>query len=169
LEASGNTAVGRFGWAAQHASLLSFSADAYRNEIGITSPLQPTDNTFFGDPVDDGGADPEDTGGQFGNDVELFTTFMRSLPAPPPLLPREQNERKEIEEGFKVFIAVGCAACNVTELVTATEGTWVNAKTFQVPKPLANMKFHPYGDFLLHDIGTGPNILREVYHLKPGE
>jgi CxxC motif-containing protein (DUF1111 family) len=40
LEAPGTTAVGRFGWASQHASLLSFAADAYRNEMGITSPLQ---------------------------------------------------------------------------------------------------------------------------------
>src|SRR6185436_15489207 len=31
----------------------------------------------------------------------------------------------------------------------------------RVPKALANKKFHPYGDFLLHDIGTGPSILRE--------
>src|SRR5215475_4880225 len=53
LEAKGKMAVGRFGWAAQHASLLSFSADAYRNEMGITSPLEPNDNTLLGDPVDD--------------------------------------------------------------------------------------------------------------------
>src|SRR5262245_50817679 len=51
LEAPGRTAVGRFGWAAQHASLLSFSADAYRNEMGVTSPLQPDDNTVLGNPV----------------------------------------------------------------------------------------------------------------------
>ena len=37
LEAPGNERVGRFGWKNQHASLLSFSADAYLNEIGITS------------------------------------------------------------------------------------------------------------------------------------
>ena len=37
----------------------------------------------------------------------------------------------------------------------------LNGKTFRVPKALANKKFHPYGDFLLHDIGTGPTILRE--------
>jgi CxxC motif-containing protein (DUF1111 family) len=37
----------------------------------------------------------------------------------------------------------------------------VNGKTFRVPKALANKRFHPYGDFLLHDIGTGPTILRE--------
>src|SRR5229473_3551455 len=41
LEAPGQTAVGRFGWKDQHASLLSFSADAYLNEMGITNRLQP--------------------------------------------------------------------------------------------------------------------------------
>jgi CxxC motif-containing protein (DUF1111 family) len=76
LEAPGKTAVGRFGWAAQHASLLSFSADAYRNEMGITSPLALNDNTLLGDPVDDGVADPEDTGGRFGEYVESFANFV---------------------------------------------------------------------------------------------
>ena len=33
--------VGRFGWKNQQASLESFSADAYLNEMGITSPLMP--------------------------------------------------------------------------------------------------------------------------------
>jgi CxxC motif-containing protein (DUF1111 family) len=161
LEAPGRTAVGRFGWAAQHASLLSFSADAYRNEMGITSPLALNDNTLLGDPVDDGVADPEDTGGRFGEDVELFANFMRALSAPPRLLPGDRKEREEVEEGFKVFKSTGCAACHLPELVTASEGAWVNGRAFRVPKALGNKKFHPYGDFLLHDIGTGPTILRE--------
>jgi hypothetical protein len=33
--------VGRFGWKNQHASLLSFSSDAYLNEMGITNRLPP--------------------------------------------------------------------------------------------------------------------------------
>ena len=161
LEAPGKTAVGRFGWAAQQASLISFSAEAYRTEIGITSPLAPDDNTFLGNPVDDGVADPEDTGGRFGEDVELFAEFMRALSAPPPLLTSNRKERSEIEEGFKVFKSVRCSVCHIPELVTAKEGTWVNARTFRVPKALGNKKFHPYSDFLLHDIGTGPSIVRE--------
>src|SRR5262245_19206783 len=44
LEVPGAVRTGRFGWKNQHASLLSFSADAYLNEMGITSPLQPTEN-----------------------------------------------------------------------------------------------------------------------------
>jgi CxxC motif-containing protein (DUF1111 family) len=161
LEAQGKMAVGRFGWAAQHASLLSFSADAYRNEMGITSPLEPNDNTLLGDPVDDGFRDPEDADEPFGQDVALFADFMRALAAPPRLFPSAQRERREIEEGFKIFKSIGCVSCHVAELVTANEGEWVNARTFRVPKALGNKKFHPYGDFLLHDIGTGPSIVRE--------
>jgi CxxC motif-containing protein (DUF1111 family) len=166
LEAPGYMGVGRFGWAAQHSSLLSFSADAYRNEMGITSPLAPNDNTLLGDPVDDGVADPEDKGEEFGPDVELFTNFMRALAAPPRLLPADRRERNEVEEGFDLFKSIGCAACHSPELVTADEGTMLNGKTYRVPKALGNKKFHPYGDFLLHDIGTGPTILREGMPLE---
>src|SRR4030095_15763564 len=48
LESPGVTRIARFGWKNQHASLLSFSSDAYLNEMGITSPLQPTENTSNG-------------------------------------------------------------------------------------------------------------------------
>src|SRR4029077_17560947 len=41
VEAPGSTGVARFGWKDQHASLLSFSGDAYLNEMGITSRLFP--------------------------------------------------------------------------------------------------------------------------------
>jgi CxxC motif-containing protein (DUF1111 family) len=123
--------------------------------------LAPNDNTFLGDPVDDGVKDPEDKGKEFGHDVELFTSFMRSLAAPSRILPGDKKERNEIEEGFKVFRSVGCATCHVAEMETVSEGTLINGKTYRVPKALGNKKFHPYGDFLLHDVGTGPTILRE--------
>ncbi len=45
LEANGAPRIGRFGWKSQHASLVSFSADAYLNEMGITTPLFPEENT----------------------------------------------------------------------------------------------------------------------------
>ena len=38
---TGDRRVGRFGWKAQHATLLAFGADAYRNEMGITNDLFP--------------------------------------------------------------------------------------------------------------------------------
>src|SRR2546426_3988258 len=45
VEAPGATGVGRFGWKDQHASLLSFSGDAYLNEMGVTSRLFPDEVT----------------------------------------------------------------------------------------------------------------------------
>jgi hypothetical protein len=79
LEAGGALRVGRFGWKNQHASLVSFSADAYLNEMGITSPLQPTENTSNGASVAafDTVADPEDD----GEDIAIFARFMRSTKA----------------------------------------------------------------------------------------
>lgn len=161
LEAPGKQAVGRFGWAAQHASLLSFSADAYKNEMGITSRLQPQDNTFFGEPVDDTIPDPEDAGGEFGKDVELFASFMRALSAPPRIFPSESGERRAIDEGEKIFVAIGCGLCHRPEIVTADAGTPVNGGARTVPRALGGKTIHPFGDFLMHDIGTGSAILRE--------
>src|SRR6185436_3043862 len=37
VEANNALRIGRFGWKAQHASLLSFAGDAYLNEMGITN------------------------------------------------------------------------------------------------------------------------------------
>ena len=39
--ATGRFRVGKFGWKSQQATLLAFSGDAYRNEMGITNDLFP--------------------------------------------------------------------------------------------------------------------------------
>ena len=48
VEGDGSARIGRFGWKAQHGSLVSFAADAYANEMGVTSPLFPDENTSSG-------------------------------------------------------------------------------------------------------------------------
>jgi len=64
LEAMSAPRIGRFGWKDQHASLESFAADAYLNEMGVASTLFPLENTISGDdPADyDEVDDPEDEG-----------------------------------------------------------------------------------------------------------
>ena len=47
--ATGERRVGRFGWKAQHATLLAFAGDAYRNEMGITNDLFPKEFAFGDD------------------------------------------------------------------------------------------------------------------------
>ncbi|MBI1764275.1 MAG: hypothetical protein HYR56_22855 [Acidobacteria bacterium] len=156
LEAPGVTRVARFGWKNQHASLLSFSADAYLNEMGITTRLLPTENTSLGNSVAafDTVADPEDT----ANEFEGFTRFMRATKAPPRdlMLAATPNALA----GAQVFNQIGCAICHVPNLVTAPAGMAVNGGTFTLPAALGNKVFHPYSDFLLHDVGTGDGIVQ---------
>ena len=154
LEGRNAMRVGRFGWKNQHASLESFSADAYLNEMGITSPLFPDENTSAGryvgpgtpfDPV----ADPEDD----GVDVVAFAGFMRSTKAP-----SRGRITREVQSGEALFNQVGCNGCHVGTLRTAPPGTFINGGAFRIPFALGNKIFHPYSDFLAHDIGTGDGI-----------
>jgi len=154
LEAGGAVRGGRFGWKNQHASLLSFAADAYLNEMGITSPLQPTDNTSNGVVVNDGIADPEDE----GEDVEIFARFMRATKVPPR--DAALANTAAAQSGSNLFNAVGCAVCHVRTITTAPAGTIINQGAFTVPAALGNKIIHPFSDFLLHNVGTGDGIVQ---------
>ena len=153
LEAPGTLGVGRFGWKDQQASLLSFAADAYLNEMGITSRLLPDDVTKLCDTV----ADPEDKPDEEGlADIDRFARFVRATKAPPRDATLAAAE--EAKRGSAVFDAVGCATCHVRTLLTAPAGTRINGGTFVVPDALGGKAFHPFGDFLMHDVGTGDGI-----------
>ena len=154
LEGDGSARVGRFGWKDQHASLQSFAADAYLNEMGITSPLFPDENTSAGkfvgfgtkyDPVDD----PEDDGA----DVKAFASFMRSTKAP-----SRGAVTADVTAGEALFTQVGCVSCHTPSIRTARPGTKINGASFTVPTALGNKIIHPYSDFLAHDIGSGDGI-----------
>jgi CxxC motif-containing protein (DUF1111 family) len=157
LESPGTKRVGRFGWKTQHASLLSFSADAYLNEMGITSPMAPTENTSNGNPVDayDEVVDPEDG----GEDVEGFARFMRATKVPP----RDQAlaATPAAMAGSELFELIGCAHCHVSTMVTAPTGTVINGGAFVVPPALGDKTIHPFSDFLLHNVGTGDGIVQD--------
>jgi CxxC motif-containing protein (DUF1111 family) len=163
LEAGGLVRGGRFGWKNQHASLISFSADAYLNEMGITSPLQATENTSNGRSTAafDGVPDPEDAAtpdAPNGEDVEAFARFMRATKAPP----RDAAVAAtfDAQQGSALFDAIGCNICHVRNITTAPAGTVINRGAFTVPAALGNKTIHPFGDFLLHDIGTGDGIVQ---------
>jgi CxxC motif-containing protein (DUF1111 family) len=154
LEAGGRVRIGRFGWKSQHASLVSFAADAYLNEMGITSPLFAEENTSSGmkvgfgteyDPVED----PEDE----GEDVDAFADFMRSTKAPP-----RGEITADVMAGETIFKNLGCETCHTQTFQTVPPGTKINGGEFRVPDAIGNKIIHPYSDFLLHDVGTGDGI-----------
>jgi len=154
-EAGGTLRVGRFGWKNQHASLLSFSADAYLNEMGVTSVLQPNEVSALCDAIQD----PEDTIGQDGlGDVDHFARFMRATKAPPRYAALA-NSADGIA-GSAVFDKIGCDTCHVRTLVTAPAGSVLNGGTLTVSDAVGNKIIHPFSDFLLHDIGTGDGIVQ---------
>lgn len=141
--------VGRFGWKAQHATLLTFGADAYRNEMGITNDLFPQEFAFgvtdaqmrLCDPI----PDPEDVRDPVTRrrGVDNFEAFMRFLA---PMGRATVDDA--VRNGERVFAAIGCAACHVPSLTTGPS----SHPTFsRKPVPL-------FSDLLLHDVGTGDGI-----------
>jgi CxxC motif-containing protein (DUF1111 family) len=150
---TGDRRVGRFGWKAQHATLRTFSADAYRNEMGITNEIFPTElapgvsaeKMRLCDPTSDPEDLPDPRTGLAA--IDNFEAFLQLL-APPPRGPIDARVRA----GEGVFQAIGCAACHVPSLTTGPSR-----------HPVFDRKTVPlFSDLLLHDVGTGDGIPQSV-------
>jgi CxxC motif-containing protein (DUF1111 family) len=145
---TGRIVVGKFGWKAASPNLLNFAGDAYKEEMGITTPgwLSDADGRLIDEenppqgnvsllalnPVDDPNEENLD-------DVRAFADFMALL-APPQRGP----VTAQVTAGDTVFRRIGCADCHAPTLVTGTN-----------PVAALSLKsFNPYSDFLLHDMGT---------------
>jgi CxxC motif-containing protein (DUF1111 family) len=155
FEAPGQTRVGRFGWKDQHSSLLSFIGDAYLNEMGITNRLRPTDVTTVLKTT----KDPEDVPDDLDlADIDHFAQFIRGTMVPP----RDASlaATPAAIRGGELFSRVGCGVCHVQSITTAPAGTVIDGGMFTVPDALGDKIIHPFGDFLLHDIGTGDGIVQ---------
>ena len=147
--ATGDRRVGRFGWKAQIASLLVFSGDAYRNEMGITNDLFPAELTFELSEAQlkacDAIPDPEDFAepGTGRRGIDNFESFMKFL-APISRGPITD----QVAVGQQVFAAIGCTSCHMPAL-----------QTDRSSNPLFDRRLVPlYSDLLLHDVGTGDGI-----------
>ncbi len=165
----GGTRVGRFGWKAGVPNLVQFAADAYTNEMGITTQsciggvsitafatesapngiAQPAgcDDLAPAAPagVPAGTDDPVGScaGGrtEIQDDVAEFAVFMTHV-APAPT----GNVTQEVVRGKPLFAQIGCANCHRSE-------------DFVTPNPAPNgvpggRAFRPFSDFLLHDMGA---------------
>jgi CxxC motif-containing protein (DUF1111 family) len=163
------TRVGRFGWKAGVASLTQFAADAYVNEMGITTQhcvkgtsvldfateSQPNGvavsafcddlaprQTVAGIPAQVDDAVGSCAGGvdEIQDDVAEFTEFMTRL-APPT----RGTVTAAANRGATNYVNAGCAGCHVLTTFTtpATPGNGVPG----------NFAFQPLSDFLVHDMG----------------
>lgn len=134
---AGTKTVGRFGWKAQVPTLFQFSGDAFLNEMGITTPDFPSENCPQGNCAEltfNPAPGINDT-----VNTLVITNFMTLLAAPD----RGAATADSIA-GEQRFEAIGCSECHVSTLTTGSSTI----------ASLDHRTYHPYSDFLLHDMGT---------------
>ncbi|GHN01835.1 hypothetical protein WSM22_33240 [Cytophagales bacterium WSM2-2] len=122
--------IGRFGKKASTYNLFQQTAQAYNQDIGVTSTYESKD-TYSG--VE---SDPEVSNQTLADVVH----YLKTLKAPVP-----RSETTEILAGKQLFTTVGCGACHRQEMKTGTSNI----------AALVNKTFSPYTDLLLHDMGAG--------------
>ncbi len=136
---SGQPRVGRFGWKCQIGTVLTFTGNAFLNEMGITTPFFPHENPPGGDvallAANPALTNPNDTTATVMQLAD-HTTFL----APPPRRPLSRNAR--LGEG--IFLGIGCANCHLPAMRTGPNDV----------AALDEVKFFPFSDFLVHDMGT---------------
>jgi CxxC motif-containing protein (DUF1111 family) len=119
-------APGRFGWKANSPNLKQQSAEAYFNDMGVTTALFPeADGTF---------ELPERT-----LDAAVFYSQSLAVPA------RTALDDATVKRGEARFHALGCAKCHRDTLETGEHPV----------AELSHQRIHPYTDLLLHDMGPG--------------
>jgi len=135
---AGMNTVGKFGWKAQVPTLLQFSGDAYLNEMGITNPQFPNENCPRGNCAELQ-FNPRPGLNDTGDSVEAFNEFMSMLAAPV-----RGTIDDSVNAGERVFNTIGCNSCHVATLQSGRSN--INALDHKI--------YHPYSDFLLHDMGA---------------
>jgi CxxC motif-containing protein (DUF1111 family) len=137
------TAVGRFGWKANVATVEDQNAGAALGDMGITSTLNPEDNCreIQTDCVRSAFIDTDDV--EFKKDfLDQLTRYVRLLAVPE----QRNSTNTEVVQGAELFRSIGCVQCHVATLVTADSA---------IHAELAGQTIHPYTDLLLHDMGPG--------------
>lgn len=123
--------IGRFGKKGAAYDLHQQTAQAYNEDIGVTSTYEPFD-THSGLAID-----PEVT----DQTILDVVFYLKTLKAP---IPRNTHQN-EIVLGKGIFNEIGCAKCHRPEMTTGASPI----------AALSNKTFYSYSDLLLHDMGPG--------------
>lgn len=130
--------IGRFGKKAEKITIQDQVVFALKQDIGITSDFDIDDlyNWQLGNNTGDNVPDPEVS----ANFVHSLVFYMRTLKAPS----RRNADDPDVIAGGNLFIQAGCENCHKSTFVTDQSDI----------SSLSNQTFHPYSDFLLHDMGS---------------
>jgi CxxC motif-containing protein (DUF1111 family) len=135
------TVLGRFGWKAGQPSLNQQNAEAFANDMGLTTTLIAHDNCT--DAQSDclaavNGGVPEVS----DNILASVLFYSRNLGVPA----RRDVDAPEVLRGKGLFHLAGCQQCHTPRFTTAADAA---------EPELANQVIRPYTDLLLHDMGEG--------------
>ena len=154
-QTSRQTVIGRFGWKAGQPSLNQQNADAFFNDMGLSTSLLSgsscTDRQTECRAMPDGG-EPE-----VSDDIlaqVLFYTRNLGVPA------RRNVDDPQVLAGKTLFHRAGCQSCHVPQFTTAADAA---------EPELANQLIRPYTDLLLHDMGEGLADDRAEFEAKGRE
>ncbi|HEX4340453.1 MAG TPA: di-heme oxidoredictase family protein [Polyangiaceae bacterium] len=131
--AKGDQVIGRFGLKSRIATLDDFVADAFQGDMGITSPLRPTEIENPDGLLDDD---------KPGIDVELASVQSRAMYLRLLAIP----QRSKVDGGSELFASTLCAVCHMPSMHTRTD--------YPVPA-LADIDAPVYTDLLIHRMGPG--------------
>jgi len=146
--ATGDLAIGRFGWKAQNATVRQQSAGAFAGDIGISTPDEPSGHGDCTERQSECLALPTGVQASLGDTeapdpvLDLVTFYSQNLAAPA----RRSVDDAGVLAGKENFYNLGCVTCHVPKYVTSRKAA-TKAHRFQL--------IWPYSDFLLHDMGEG--------------
>jgi CxxC motif-containing protein (DUF1111 family) len=163
----GTITDGKFGFKAQYATLTQFIGQAMTLEIGITNPVNPTEQLSNGVPIpkaclNGDKTEPNDPNGTSMIDIFHYLLYL----APNQAAACTSNA---CLDGQTQFSAVGCNNCHLTpsegyttgnrievpETYSKTGGPCDNGVKCLQSKALSNQPVPLYSDLLLHDMGAG--------------
>ena len=136
---SNKEVLGRFGWKATRGTLLHHIAGAASEDMGLTSSIFPQQNCMHiqkecSEQIN--GGTPEISEKQ----INMLQLYMQTL-----AVPRQRDAQdKEVINGSKLFIKIGCENCHVSTYRTGQH---------EDHEELSNRIIKPYSDFLLHNMG----------------
>ncbi len=140
--------LGRFGWKAGQPTVAQQSADAFKTDMGIATPLYPV---AYGDctpaqgtclDAAQGGSSEADTVEAGGEMLDSLVFYSRNLAVPA----RREVGEAQVLKGKRLFYETGCIGCHVPKYVTRRDSIG-EEQSFQL--------VWPYSDLLLHDMGEG--------------
>ncbi len=136
---------GRFGWKATNPNILQQSADAFNNDMGLSTtifkePDNCTKKQIICKSLPNGNSFKHNNVEVSNEQLKLINYYASHLAVPK----RRNVNKKEVLLGKKIFFNSGCASCHTQKFKTGNHYS----------KALSNQVIFPYSDFLLHDMGV---------------